>query len=75
MGLKIVTKRGTETIQLREQFGLTKLKNKSKQMFETHCVDAWVLAASETGASYPTTNSLLPHSIEVAQETAAQARV
>jgi len=58
MGLKIVTKRGTETIQLREQFGLTKLKNKSKQVFETHCVDAWVLAASETGASYPTTKSL-----------------
>ncbi len=58
MGLNVVLKRGTDTKELREKFGLEKLKNKSKAVFETHCVDAWVLAASETGAKQPTTKSL-----------------
>jgi hypothetical protein len=51
-------KRGGDTQMLRKSFGLKKLKNKSKPVFETHCVDAWVLAASQTGASHPTTRSL-----------------
>ena len=55
---KLILKTGMETKALRDTFGLKKLKNKSKPVFETHCVDAWVLAASETGAKQPTTRSL-----------------
>jgi len=52
IGSKLVVKSGIETKALRESYGLEKLKNKSKPVFETHCVDAWVLAAQ------PTTRSL-----------------
>jgi len=55
---KLVVKSGIETKALRETFGLRKLKNKSKTVFETHCVDAWALAASETGAKQLTTRSI-----------------
>jgi len=55
---KLVVKSGVETKMLREQSMLKKLEDKSKPVFETHCVDAWVLAASETGAKQPTTRSL-----------------
>jgi hypothetical protein len=55
---KLVLKSGIETKALRDAYGLKKLKNKSKPVFETHCVDAWALAASETGAQQPTTQSL-----------------
>ena len=52
---KLIVKSGMETKALRDAYGLKKLKNKSKPVFETHCVDAWVLAASETGAKQPMT--------------------
>jgi hypothetical protein len=55
---KLIVKSGMETKALRDSIGLKKLTNKSKPVFETHCVDAWVLAASETGAKQPTTRSL-----------------
>lgn len=55
---KLVTRLGIETKAFRDALGLKKLKNKSKPVFETHCVDAWVLAASQTGAKQPTTSSL-----------------
>lgn len=58
IGLGVKTKRGSETQQLRGTYGLRKLCSKSKPVFETHCVDAWVLAASEAGAKQPTTRSL-----------------
>ncbi len=58
LGLIVITMQGHETKQLREAFGLKKLTNKSRVAFETHCVDAWVLAAATTGAKYPTTTSL-----------------
>jgi len=57
-GFDFTVKKGNETLMLRKSFGLRKLKNKSKPVFETHCVDAWVLAASETGASHPSTKGL-----------------
>jgi hypothetical protein len=56
---KLILKTGIETKALRDTCGLKKLKNKNKPVFETHCVDAWVLAASETYAKQPTTKSLL----------------
>jgi len=58
LGLIVITMQGYETTQLREAFGLKKSPNKSKVAFETHCVDAWVLAAAITGARYPTTQTL-----------------
>ena len=54
MGLTVHTRKGWQTQQLREQYGLKKTKDKSKRSFESHCVDAWVLAASISGASRPT---------------------
>ena len=41
------------TKQLRENYGLRKTQNKSSQCFESHCVDAWVVAASISGATAP----------------------
>jgi hypothetical protein len=59
LGLIVITMEGHETQHLREEvFGLKKSPTKSKVAFETHCVDAWVLAAAITGAHYPTTTSL-----------------
>jgi hypothetical protein len=58
MELGVVLKVGHETQALRKRFGLRKVHNKAKPIFESHCVDAWVLAASETSAQCPTTKSL-----------------
>jgi hypothetical protein len=58
LGLEVIPKSGMETKALRDCVGLKKLASKSKPVFETHCIDAWVLAASVTGASRPTTKSL-----------------
>ena len=54
MGLMVHTREGWQTKALREQFGLKKTKSKAKQSFESHAVDAWVLAVSISGASKPT---------------------
>jgi hypothetical protein len=58
IGLIVITMQGYETKQLREAFGLKKSHNKSKMAFDTHCVDAWVLAAAVTGACHLTTTTL-----------------
>jgi len=58
MGLKVHMREGWQTKELREQYGLTKTKSKSKQSFESHAVDAWVLAASVSGAEHPTCTRL-----------------
>ncbi|WP_342766573.1 RRXRR domain-containing protein [Candidatus Borrarchaeum sp.] len=58
LGLILITMQGHETKQLREAFGLKKSPNKSKVAFETHCVDAWVMAAAITGAKNPSTTGL-----------------
>jgi len=58
MGLKVVTKQGYETKKLRRRYHLKKTRQKSAKTFESHCIDAWVLAASETDAKQPTTKSL-----------------
>jgi hypothetical protein len=57
-GLKVETRTGTETRDLREKFILKKISDKSRPVFESHCVDAWCLAASITGAHHPTTKGL-----------------
>jgi hypothetical protein len=58
MGLEVITKTGVETKRLREWLGLQKIGSKSNPVFESHCIDAWVLASSETGAGKPSTKSL-----------------
>jgi len=50
IGLTIVLKQGYETKKLRRRFHLKKTRQKSAKTFESHCVDSWALAASETGA-------------------------
>src|SRR5581483_4668592 len=58
MGLQVHLKEGWQTKQLREKYGLKKTKSKSKQSFESHAVDAWVMAASLSGACQPTSTRL-----------------
>ncbi len=53
MGLTVHLKEGWQTKELREQHGCKKTSSKSKQSFESHAVDAWVLAASVSGAEKP----------------------
>ena len=64
MGLTLHFKEGWQTKELREQYGLKKSSKKGKPEFETHAIDAWVLAASVSGAAAPTSKRLwyiVPH--------------
>jgi len=45
----VQTKQGYETQALREQLGLKKTGKKLVQVWEAHCVDAWVLAYAAMG--------------------------
>ncbi len=58
MGLEVHLKEGWQTKELREKYGLKKTKSKSKQSFESHAVDGWVMAASISGAEKPTCQRL-----------------
>jgi hypothetical protein len=58
MGLADHTREGWQTKELREHYGLKKTKSKSQQSFDSHAVDAWVLAASRSGAKRPTCTKL-----------------
>jgi hypothetical protein len=58
MGLTVHTWQGWQTKALRKQYGMQKTKSKSQQSFESHAVDAWVLAASMSGAEKPTCTCL-----------------
>jgi len=58
MGLAVHTREGWQTKELRDQFGLKKTKSKSRQSFDSHTVDSWVLAASVGGAEKPTCRRL-----------------
>ena len=58
MGLTVHLKEGWQTKALREKKRIKKTKSKSKQSFQSHAVDAWVLAASVTGARHPTCRRL-----------------
>lgn len=58
MGLHVHLRAGWQTKELREKYGLKKTKSKSQQSFESHAVDAWVMAASVSDASMPTCTRL-----------------
>src|SRR5260221_3384761 len=45
----VQTKQGYQTKELREQLGLEKTREKLAEVWEAHCVDAWVLAYSAVG--------------------------
>ncbi len=56
----VQTKQGYETKALREQVGLKKTRKKLAEVWEAHCVDAWVLAHSAVGGeSKPETTRLV----------------
>jgi hypothetical protein len=57
-GLIVHLREGWQTKQLRVQYGLTKTRQKDQQTFSSHAVDAWVLAASVSGAVAPTCTRL-----------------
>lgn len=54
LGLKLHLRQGYETKELRDKFGLKKTSQKDTKTFSSHAVDAWVMAASITGALKPT---------------------
>jgi hypothetical protein len=58
MGLTVHTRQGWQTKALRKQYGMQKTTRKSKQSFESHALDAWVLAACLSGAEKPTCTCL-----------------
>ena len=58
MGLRVHLREGWQTQELREKYGLQKTKSKSKQSFDSHAVDSWVMAASVSGAEKPTCTRL-----------------
>jgi hypothetical protein len=57
-GWVVHLREGWQTKALREQFGLNKTRNKGQPVFASHAVDAWVLAASVSGATQPTCQRL-----------------
>lgn len=58
LNVNLHTIEGFETMRLREIFGLKKTKDKAKQTFDSHAVDAWAMAANITGAEQPTERGL-----------------
>jgi RRXRR protein len=58
MGLTLHLREGWQTKALREQLELKKTRSKSRQSFDSHAVDGWVLAASISGARKPTCTRL-----------------
>ena len=58
MGLTLETREGWQTKELRDFYGLSKTKKKDKQAFDSHAIDAWVLAATISGATKPTCTRL-----------------
>lgn len=57
-GLLVHLREGWQTKALRGQYGLKKTTSKAKAVFAAHAVDAWVLAASMSGAERPTCECL-----------------
>ena len=54
LNVNLHTIQGFETMRLREMFGLKKTKDKGSKTFNSHAVDAWVMAADISGAEQPT---------------------
>jgi hypothetical protein len=57
--VKVELKQGYETKEFRDLLGLQKIKEKTAEVFEAHCVDSWVLASSWVGGKVPDNKQLL----------------
>ncbi|MFN3920060.1 MAG: RRXRR domain-containing protein [Methylohalobius sp.] len=55
----IQTKSGWEAKAMRDRLGLAKIGRKAAEVFEAHCVDSWVLAASAVGGTVPDNRRLM----------------
>jgi RRXRR protein len=55
----VQTKQGYETKEMREQFGLKKTGKKLAEVWEAHCIDAWVLAYTAVGGRKKPDNTRL----------------
>ncbi len=55
----VTIKQGWETKTLREQLGFKKTSRKRAEVWEAHCVDAWVLAHSAVGGKVTPDNTRL----------------
>lgn len=65
-GLLLHLYTGIVTKQLRAQYGLSKTRQKDAPTFSSHAVDAWVLAATTSGAHTPTSTRVwygVPHQL------------
>jgi hypothetical protein len=59
LGFKVKLFPGYETKAIRDKIGLKKSRNKSKPVFETHCLDAWAIASKMSGAKKPTDRKII----------------
>jgi hypothetical protein len=57
-GLPLSLYTGIVTSQLREHYGVVKTRDKSRPVFSSHALDAWVLAAATSGAQVLTCTRL-----------------
>ena len=55
----VTIKQGRETAALRDHLGLKKMSKKLSEVWEAHCIDAWVLAYSHVAARRSPDNKLL----------------
>jgi hypothetical protein len=58
MGVTLHLREGWQTKALRDQYALAKTRSKAQPVFASHAVDAWVLAASLSGAQQTTCQRL-----------------
>ena len=49
LGYSLTTFKGSQTASFRRRLGLFKTKNKASELFDSHCVDSWVLANEVLG--------------------------
>jgi hypothetical protein len=56
---QFTTFEGFETKAMRDALGLKKVKRKTAEVFEAHCVDSWVLAHAVVGGRTPVDNARL----------------
>ena len=49
LGYNLTTFKGTQTASFRRRLGLFKTKNKASKLFDSHCVDSWVLSNEVLG--------------------------
>ena len=58
LGYNIKLMSGFETKAIRDSLGIKKSSDKSKQVFESHCVDAWAIASTTSNAKQPSNTDI-----------------